>query len=314
VSDVAVGRRSIAYVISILSFTSPVDMYCVPILVFKRTRDFEIAQSESHAKPDIDKTWPNFKTHFSVARRNLQTVCGPTLQQAGFHQTNSVTESVRDDIKPIEHNLLQAFTTSLAELEERTICHNEENIPPFHSANVSTTSSITTTSALVDVVNVLKDLKTEVQLLKQQQTGNKFQNGDNNGNNKNGRVKNRVFVLDPQPHRSRHNTMFYCWSHGAGSHSSAECNNRKPSHKHAATFQNKMDDCTCYYQPINSNDTNESNTCYSTISNLVQTNLSTNDQLTSSSTHIAVSTKSPIHTKADSGTTDHYWRESDYDC
>ena len=52
----------------------------------KRTHDFEIAQSEWHAKDAHLKTWPNFKTHFSAARRNLQMVRGPTIHQAGFHQ------------------------------------------------------------------------------------------------------------------------------------------------------------------------------------------------------------------------------------
>ena len=62
---------------------------------------------------------------------------------------------------------------------------------------------------------------------------------------------------------------------------------------------------------VTNNDTNTSTTRYSSVFNVDSENLSNSDPNTSSSSHILTSTLSPIHAKADSGATDHYWRESD---
>ena len=45
---------------------------------------------------------------------------------------------------------------------------------------------------------------------------------------------------------TRRNVSKYCWSHGACSHTSATCNNKKDGHKNDATFEDKKGGSTYY--------------------------------------------------------------------
>ena len=48
------------------------------LIIIRNTQDFEKAQMDWIAKPEIDKTWINFKTHFTTALLQLETIRGPT--------------------------------------------------------------------------------------------------------------------------------------------------------------------------------------------------------------------------------------------
>ena len=65
--------------------------------------------------------------------------------------------------------------------------------------------------------------------------------------------------LANQPTPSRHgrgsipprrNTSKYCWTHGACSHESSDCNAKAQWHQDSATFSNKMGGSTYYCQPV----------------------------------------------------------------
>ena len=45
-------------------------------------------------------------------------------------------------------------------------------------------------------------------------------------------------------YQQRQQALQYCWTHGAGGHSSHECANPAPGHCHCATFDNKMGSST----------------------------------------------------------------------
>ena len=63
--------------------------------IIKNTRDFEIALTAWNVKPDIKKTWANFKTPFQEAQQALKEVRGHTVQQSGYNHANSLASQLR---------------------------------------------------------------------------------------------------------------------------------------------------------------------------------------------------------------------------
>ena len=53
--------------------------------------------------------------------------------------------------------------------------------------------------------------------------------------------------------RNRRVLDFYCWTHGAGNHKSADCRNKKQGHKDNATFTNRMEGSTAYCKAAGKN-------------------------------------------------------------
>ena len=58
------------------------------LMMIRATRDFEYALTQQEDKPQQDKNWANFKTHFHEAQLQLKKIRGPTMQQAGYHHAN----------------------------------------------------------------------------------------------------------------------------------------------------------------------------------------------------------------------------------
>ena len=76
------------------------------VTLITKTNNFETTLLNWHNLPDIQQTWPNFKSHFSNARHNLKKVRGKTMRSTSYHQAsmmaitmdefrNEIIESVR---------------------------------------------------------------------------------------------------------------------------------------------------------------------------------------------------------------------------
>ena len=48
--------------------------------------------SNWNSEPELDKTWPNFKSHFKDAQTELKDIHGLTMQQAGYHHANMLAQ------------------------------------------------------------------------------------------------------------------------------------------------------------------------------------------------------------------------------
>ena len=59
----------------------------IGLTVMRNTRDFEKTLGKWEALRTAAKTWTKFKTHFTAAQKQLKAICGPTMQQAGYHHT-----------------------------------------------------------------------------------------------------------------------------------------------------------------------------------------------------------------------------------
>ena len=190
--------------------------------IIRKTQDLEQALTAWFARPVADRTWLNFKEHFSSAYRALKKVRGPAMRSTTF-QANLMAEQLNENIERMKTEVL----ASVNALVTHTPAPNHSQVPtPLPSVN-ATTNGVTTN----DLVRLIADLQQQVAHLKPP-TSTPGQGGG------------------PQLRRRR-NTSKYCWTHGACSHSSAECNNKREGHQDSATFANKQGGSTYYCQDSN---------------------------------------------------------------
>ena len=134
-----------------------------------------------------------------------------------------MAEQLNENIERMKTEVL----ASVNALVTHTPAPNHSQVPtPLPSVN-ATTNGVTTN----DLVRLIADLQQQVAHLKPP-TSTPGQGGG------------------PQLRRCR-NTSKYCWTHGACSHSSAECNNKREGHQDSATFANKQGGSTYYCQDSN---------------------------------------------------------------
>ena len=65
----------------------------------RATRDFEHALTQWEEKPQHQKTWPNFKTHFHEAQLQLKRIRGPAMHQAGQYHANILAQDLSTQIQ-----------------------------------------------------------------------------------------------------------------------------------------------------------------------------------------------------------------------
>jgi len=190
--------------------------------LIRNTRDFEYALTHWEQKPEVQRTWAQFKTHFHEAQLNLKKIRGPTMQQAGFHQANLIAEQIRSDINTHLNERDSQVLAMLQSIPDLTYSSSgstsEEDTPLTHQAN-----------ALVDQtqLEILRLLKEIAQDLKKDKRGTP--------------QGQRVGVKTPDDFKGRRSHLrFYCWTHGAGNHDGKRCRVRAPGHKEEATKENRM--------------------------------------------------------------------------
>ena len=130
--------------------------------IIKNTRGFEIALTAWNFKPDIKKTWANFKIHFQEAQQALKEVRGPTMQQSGYHHANSLESQLRTELQIRDTDLL----SMVQNIRENT---TEMDTPSLTNTSTSATSTKTESlniatqqSTQLQILKLLRDLQSEV--------------------------------------------------------------------------------------------------------------------------------------------------------
>ena len=178
--------------------------------IVQKTGDFEAGLLEWHQADEVDKTWRNFKRHFSRVHRNLKKARGDTMRQTSF-QAHNITQEITDSISELRNEL----RSSIAAFNSTPPSHHQ------HSATASL-SSLTPSANSATNADLLQLI---VQLQNQLLTSKQPPAAPTN-------PPKRTFV--------RNNTDKYCWSHGACGHTGAQCRNKKLGHKDEATFADKL--------------------------------------------------------------------------
>ena len=83
----------------------------IALTVLRNTRDFERALGNWELKPQAQKTWSNFKTHFTAAQKQLKAIGGPTIQQAGYHKVNLLAQQFKDELATCDQEIMTILKT-----------------------------------------------------------------------------------------------------------------------------------------------------------------------------------------------------------
>ena len=136
-----------------------------------------------------------------------------------------LNESITQQIATRDSELLSLLQNipSLASASSDST-HSDENTPQEYQANATSTNTVQ-----LEILKLLKELSTDIKQTKAVPRQHQSQKTPDN--------KNSPLHAD---------TSKYCWTHGAGNHSSSECKRRAQGHKHEAVFTNKLGGSKAY--------------------------------------------------------------------
>ena len=180
--------------------------------------------------PIANKTWDNFKTHFTAAQKQLRAIRGPTMQQAGYHHANMIAnrmEQRNEELLSVIQTALSATTKDPSSQDETAL---STLTPVTQQANATTTDQVQ--------LEILKLLQQMQQEMKPSTTAPAPA-----PNNRRRRVGRKTPDTASRP---RNNTSKYCWTHGGCGHDGSACEDKAPGHKSEATFENRMDGSNAY--------------------------------------------------------------------
>jgi hypothetical protein len=189
---------------------SPAQIVNLAYSLIFATGQFDVACREWRGKVANDKTWANFKTHFTAAYNDLREATVATLG-GGFHGANSATG-----------DYLTSTAEAFANLATATQADRE-------AAACLITSNSTLTQQLAARDAKIRDLENTIKNLK-----------NNTASNNGGSTSNTERRTGPRPIRITPNNN-YCWTHGyqiANDHTSASCTKPREGHQHDATVNN----------------------------------------------------------------------------
>lgn len=219
-----------------------IDIACT---VFMKTGQLETALLNWHAKVEAEKTWANLKSHFNESCKALKKVRGANLDQTVFQQANMMAQTrhqehaaVLAQIQNTLHEMHAAANDSPSAVPSSTGTLSTPSLDPI----LESINSVSSTNA--ELLKIITKLQKDVKDLKSNSTkGNG--GGNASGNEGGGGGSGTCPDGTPSWHKCN-NTSHYCWTHGACAHDGSACKNKKPGHKDAATFANKMGGSIAY--------------------------------------------------------------------
>ena len=157
--------------------------------------------------------------HYENARELLHRLRGANMQSESVQQANQIAESLRDDMRRTEENLINVVQSKLRTQrdtqKEVTLPSENPQAPSLVDLNLAaTTSASLYENTQLAILQALRDLNVQMQ--------------------------NRPppFRGNPNPRNAR--LRHYCWSHGRCNHPSSQCRAKKQGHKDEATLRNKL--------------------------------------------------------------------------
>ena len=195
------------------------------LTLIRSTRDFEKGLSDWNAKPEPQKTWPNFKIHFKDAQSELKDIRGPTMQQAGYHHANMLAEQLRATMDN-QGNEMLAMLQGLT--EANTNPPTEEVLPPAPAANAAAHVDVQ-----LEMLRILQEMHNGYT-----GRGGRGGRGNRGGQGNNSRQRNRR--TPDNANFNRRITNQYCHTHGGCNHDSVDCTRKAQGHNDAATRTNRL--------------------------------------------------------------------------
>jgi len=177
--------------------------------------------------PVVDKTWTEFKTHFTSAQKAYK-LARPTdtVSQHNYTSQAHIAELVN---AAIDERTKNQFAAEADFAEQNIINEQLANLAHQDNPQHAYSSQQQTSPELRQLMQTITKLTAQLQ-----------NNSNRNGNNNNGNKTNHDNRRNNQGGRGRGNEQrrTYCWTHGSCSHKGTECNYKADGHKEDATFGN----------------------------------------------------------------------------
>ena len=200
-------------------------------IILSKTGKFETSLREWIRKPQVDKTWVNFKAHFTAAHKELKKLGSIAINNtATFQQANLIQQMVAHAMQDV----LQQHIDETG-VKETFVPPTEPTRPP----EIQQANAVQQPSANDQVIPLMMQQMKSMQdmMLAMQNNMNTMctnTNGNNfnpNGFNNNNRQKN----LNGGGKERK-----YCWTHGWCFHDGRECTRKAQGHQDNATLHNRM--------------------------------------------------------------------------
>jgi hypothetical protein len=210
-------------------------------VILNKTRRFKTDITDWNRKPEIDKTWTNFKTHFRRAHQEFRETTDITLEASELQRNNA--HLVQQVVEGLQHVMAPEPTA------------DEPTELMLQLAN-SVTTQQQLTQQIQHMQQAMALLSSQVATQQNQPPPHPqppayyppqptyyplnppFQSRGGRGRSSFGH-QGRSGRGDSGRGRQR-NTSIYCWTHGGCGHTSAACLAKLPGHQDTATFANKM--------------------------------------------------------------------------
>jgi hypothetical protein len=212
-------------------------------LILNKTRRFKTDITDWNRKPEIEKTWTNFKTHFRRAHQEFRETTDITLEESDLQRNNAnlvqqVVEGLQNVMVPESpaaepSELMLQMANSVT-----TQQHLTQQIHQMQQAMAMLSSQVATQHHYPPPQQHQQQPAYFPPPPPSYPTNPPFQSRGGRGRSTFGN-QGRSGRSDGGRSRQR-NTSIYCWTHGACGHTSAACLAKLPGHQDAATFANKM--------------------------------------------------------------------------
>jgi hypothetical protein len=187
----------------------------IGLIIITRSTIFSSDIRKWNSRPEDDKTWPTFKTHFKEAQCEIKrSQPATTTDSLGFHgQANAIVDQVIERLSAEQH-MQQEIEQEMANATQQ-------------ESMIDQMQSLTAT---------ISDLQTQ---------GNSNSNSNSNSNyqssgNYNGRRGNRGGRGRGHGRTGETRQQKYCWTHGNCLHSDTKCESKAAGHIDGATYENRQ--------------------------------------------------------------------------
>ncbi len=147
-------------------------------LKFNQSGLLSIAVNEWNRKPDLQKTWIAFKTHFRTARKELKETSGSTIESSQLNETANLVQQVVDGV---QQALLPSDTTTdpTAQILQQVV----------NSASATSTTQQQLLQQLANLQQTVTQMQFQLNSNQQQQTPVFNPNGAGRGGGRDGRYR-----------------------------------------------------------------------------------------------------------------------------
>jgi hypothetical protein len=182
---------------------TPKQLINIGLIIITRSTIFASDIRKWHAKPDVKKTWPTFKTHFRDSQKAIkQSQPTITTDSLGFHEQANAASIVNQVIEKLSAQRDHEIAEHLSEQQM------QQHIDQLANSSCSTQQNQTTAEQIQALTATISNLQSQVTHSQTRGRGRGSSREECGGRGR-GRRNNGNARSPPQQ---------YCWSHGKCAH------------------------------------------------------------------------------------------------